>query len=93
LVPGSGLLLTGGSTYDSARGVSTGIGVRAYAPNGDRRYHILGDSPVWSVQVAGTRAIVALAPGHALVDLRSGRILRRSRQEPPFLLTRETTAF
>lgn len=74
-----GVLLAYASLWDSIDQRRHGIGLRAYSLQGTRRFHVLGEEPIAEVQPLRDRAIALLddAGSVALVDLRTGEILRR----------------
>jgi hypothetical protein len=73
------LLLAYARLWDSATQELRGIGLRAYALDGERRFRVLEDRPVAGVQVLGDRALAYLDDGDTgtLVDLRTAAIVRR----------------
>lgn len=56
----------------------TGVGLTAYALDGEERFHLFGEEPILDVQTAGQYAYVGPAADRILhvVDLRSGRVVR-----------------
>lgn len=73
-----GTLLAYGSTWNSATQETTGMGLSAYGVDGRKRFHLFGDEPIYFLQVSEPYAYVWRGTGvpPAVVDLRSGRIVR-----------------
>ena len=85
VAPADGLLLTFGASWDSRRQRETGIGLGALGRDSRERFHVLGADPVWDVQVVGRFAVVGRSRSRfhgAVVDLRTGRVVSRSRPWP-----------
>ncbi len=65
-------------------------GLRAFGPDGRERFSALADWRVGEVQVFGRRALVRRAgsdvPDVAVLDLDTGRVVRKGRERPPQLL-------
>jgi hypothetical protein len=74
----SGTLLAFGSYYDWDSRQWVGAGVSGYSLDGERRFHLFGEDPVWDVQVVGTRVYAAFEDSNraALIALPSGRLVR-----------------
>ncbi|MGH3042612.1 MAG: hypothetical protein ACRDNG_12905 [Gaiellaceae bacterium] len=67
-----------GSYYQWESRQWVGAGVSGYSDDGDRRFHLFGNDPVWDVQVVGALAYAAFENSSraALVDVASGRLVR-----------------
>jgi hypothetical protein len=81
LAVADGTLLVSASLWSSAERRAAGIGLTAYGPDGSARFHLFGSRPLW-VQVLGSRAFVpggGRRPAYDIVDVRTGRIVRRMR--------------
>jgi hypothetical protein len=61
-------------------GRAPGGGVTGYSLAGERRFHRFGDTQLAGVQPLGRRALVAGPRAIAMLDARSGRVLRRYRR-------------
>jgi hypothetical protein len=59
-----------------------GIGLRAFGLSGRPRWRLFRGRSVWNVQVAGRFAYVIGARGLSVVDLRSHKVVHRSRSAP-----------
>jgi hypothetical protein len=77
---GSALLVFDGGFAGRAAG--HGFGLRAYGLTGRPRWRLLGGQRIWNVQVAGRLAYAIGSRGLAVVDLRTHRVLRRTRRAP-----------
>ena len=86
----AGTLLASGLTWDSRTQRFHGAGLTDYSLNGNRRYHLYADEPVEALYgdgpvEFGSRVLVGGAAGsslfrhRALLDLRTGREVRRIR--------------
>ncbi len=64
-------------------------GLRAFGPDGRERFSALADWQVGEVQVFGRRALVRMAGSVvadvAVLDLDTGRVVRKGRERPPVL--------
>lgn len=62
--------------YDGESGALTtpGIGLRAYRPDGRRRFHVLEGQKVWNVEVVAHRAYARTSTELHVVDIRSGEV-------------------
>jgi hypothetical protein len=71
-------LLGFGSYYDWDSRKWVGAGLSGYSLEGDQRFHLFGNEPVWDVQVMRTQAYAAFEESSraALVDVPSGRLVR-----------------
>jgi hypothetical protein len=81
LAVADGTFLISASLWSSVEGRSAGIGLTGYGPDGSARFHLFGSRPLW-VQVLGSRAFVPRGgrrPAYDIVDVRTGRIMRRMR--------------
>jgi hypothetical protein len=81
LAVADGTLLVSASLWSSAERRAAGIGLTAYGPDGSARFHLFGSRPLW-VQVLGSRAFVPRGgrrPAYDIVDVHTGRVLRRMR--------------
>jgi hypothetical protein len=58
------------------------IGLVGYSLSGQPRWRLLGGQRIWNVQVAGHLAYAIGSRGLAVVDLRTHRVLRRTRRAP-----------
>lgn len=74
----NGTLVAFGSYYDWDSRQWVGVGLTGYSLDGEPRFHLFGEEPVWDVQVLRTRAYAAFEDSNraALVDLPSGRLVR-----------------
>jgi len=85
-----GVLLAGGARRDGATEAESGMGLSAYALDGEPVWHALGDEPVWWAQAAGGYAFVAgpdaYPPTVRVIDLRTGAV-RTVRGQMPFFVT------
>lgn len=85
-----GLLLTTGSSYDSASDARSTIGLVAYGPHGDRRFGLFPDRSPWVSAVVDGRAYVGFGggPGQtlAIVDLATGQVVGERQGILPQLL-------
>jgi hypothetical protein len=79
-----GLLLAYGSLWDG--GAWRGIGLRAYASDGQRRFQLFDEAPIFTVQVAQGYAYPQLENSRRgwVVDLRTGRSLGELDFNPDF---------
>jgi hypothetical protein len=71
----AGTLLAYGTTWNSATDETTGMGLTAFGLDGEKRFHLFGDEPIYFVETAGPYAYVwrdGASP--VAVDLRSGRV-------------------
>jgi hypothetical protein len=79
---GSLVLAYGGNWPEGSRGT----GLRALGPDGRERFHVFGDRPIGSIEVAWPYGYVAQPGGQTrpldVVDLRSGRVVGRSSPGP-----------
>jgi hypothetical protein len=74
----AGTLLAYGISGSSATEETVGMGLTAYALDGEERFHLFGDEPIYFVETAGPLAYVwrdGASP--AVVDLRSGNVVGR----------------
>jgi hypothetical protein len=83
------MLLGWGDLWSSITQQFTGVGLRAYDLNGERRFHVLGDRRVQDVSIVGATALAQLSDGEGrvAVDLESGRVLHEP-VAPAFLPSR-----
>jgi hypothetical protein len=73
--------------WDSATERAGGTGLTAYGPDGSQRFHLFRSRPLINVQALGGRAFVKGARNaYSVVDLRTARIVRSFKGEPPQLL-------
>ena len=81
-------LLVFGWLWDSAAQQSSGVGLTAYGQDGSRRFHRFGAAPLYAVHAVGSRAFAPVGESsYAVLDARTGRVLRRiSGQMPEPLL-------
>jgi hypothetical protein len=83
----NGNLLAFSWLWDSLHDDPAGTGVTAYGSDGTMRFHLFGSRAILSVQALGGRAFIrGKKSGYSVVDLSSGRVLRRFAGEPPTLL-------
>ena len=74
----AGTLLAYGISGSSATEETIGMGLTAYALDGEERFHLFGDEPIYFVETAGPLAYVwrdGASP--VVVDLRSGSVVGR----------------
>ncbi|MDQ3890038.1 MAG: hypothetical protein M3312_05750 [Actinomycetota bacterium] len=74
----AGTLLAYGTSWNSATQKTTGMGLTAYGLDGEERFHLFEDEPIYYVETAGSYAYVWRngAPP-VTVDLRSGSVIRK----------------
>jgi hypothetical protein len=73
--------------WDSATERAGGTGLTAYGPDGSQRFHLFRSRALISVQVLGGRAFAKGAgSGYSVVDLRTARMVRSFKGDPPQLL-------
>lgn len=88
----AGTLLGFGILWDSRSHKLAGSGLTAYALDGSRRYHRYGDDPISGAQPLADRILVGGGAGSrifrrgALLDARTGRVLRRVRFDVSLLV-------
>jgi hypothetical protein len=74
----AGTLLAYGISGNSATQETIGMGLTAYGLDGEERFHLFGDEPIYFVQTAGPFAYVWLdGASPVAVDLRSGTVASR----------------
>jgi hypothetical protein len=72
--------------WDSATG-ALGTGLTVFGPDGSQQFHLFGSRALGSVQALGGRAFVSdERTGYTVVDLRTARIMRSFKGNPPQLL-------
>lgn len=73
----AGTLLAYGTSWNSATQKTTGIGLTAYGLDGEKRFHLFGEEPIYYVETAGSYAYVWRGNASPVaVDLRSGSVVR-----------------
>jgi hypothetical protein len=82
----SGTLLAS-SFFEFGTQIAEGSGLSGYSLDGRRRFHLFGKDPIVGVQALGRKAFVGRLQGNALVDVRTGRPLRRFRRFTMSLLS------
>jgi hypothetical protein len=95
LTAADGALLVTASLWNSGTQKSTGIGLVGYGPDGARRFHLWGDSPVY-VQVAGGRAfagVIGPKRSYAVVDVATGDVVEERDGSQPLLLAGEASTW
>jgi hypothetical protein len=84
-----GIVLAAGGTYDGQTEVESGMGITAFAPDGEQFWHALGDQAVWWAQAAGGYAYVAgpdaYPPTVRVIDLANGAVWTARGQLPLFV--------
>lgn len=85
-----GVLLATGQAFDSTAQTTKGSGLTAYSLDGRQRFHLFGDEPAFVMVLAGY-GYVQVGQGNeaTVIDLASGKTVRRLRQPLPFLLLGE----
>jgi hypothetical protein len=74
----AGTLLAYGTSWSSAAQKTTGMGLTAYGLDGEERFHLFGDDPIYFVETAGPYAYIwrdGASP--VAVDLRTGIVSSR----------------
>ena len=64
----------------------SGSGLTGYSIRGTPRYHRFGSDPIWGFQPIGRNALAGGPRGSALIEARTGRVLRRYRRFTTILL-------
>jgi hypothetical protein len=73
----AGTLLAYGTSWNSATQKTTGIGLTAYGLDGEKRFHLFEEEPIYYVETAGPYAYVwRNGEPPVTVDLRSGSVIR-----------------
>jgi hypothetical protein len=71
-------LLAYGTSWNSATQKTTGMGLTAYGLDGEKRFHLFEDEPIYYVETAGSYAYVwrdSASP--VVVDLRAGSVIHQ----------------
>jgi hypothetical protein len=87
----AGRLLAFGSTWDATAQRERGTGLTVYGPGDQSPRHLLGDRAVFDAHLHGDLVYASVdnggeQPGHMVVSLSEGRVLRTSRDWLPYLL-------
>jgi hypothetical protein len=86
LTLGSGVLLAYAASYDEQFRPTGGIGLSAYTPNGTRRFHALGDTPLFWAEIVGAKVYVAPEGDILGIDLASGKVVQQLRGPLPQII-------
>jgi hypothetical protein len=90
-----GVLLAHGVLWDSTTQKETGCGLTGYDADGTRRFHLLGEEPIWIEALAGTYAYVGSDDlrTHRIVDTTTGKLLATVRTAKPTTIAPTRTIF
>jgi hypothetical protein len=90
-----GMVLAYGVLWNAATQTETGCGLTGYDADGTRRFHMLGEEPVWIAALAGTYAYVGSEDlrTHRIVDTTTGKLLTTVRTAKPTTIAPTQTSF